>query len=169
MRRLAAVAALTLVLSGLAAPAMAADPVPSRELSQLTDAPVDPSPSHHKIKAPPLGKSDWYLLTHGGFSGGAATATDTAAAVSVHTAPVLIKAGLTVAKVAKVKALKQPKQVKTTKPAASPKQATAKATAQPKTTKAAKVKAPALTPQQAFQQAFANPPRVRPKMHPAGY
>lgn len=165
MRRLAAIAAVALALSGVAAPAMAAESVPNNQAYSLNDAPVDPSPSHHKIKPPAPGKGDLFQLFHGGFDNAASAAsTDSAAYVPTHSAAVLLKSGVVVAKIAKAKALKQPKQAK------QPKQKTAKTTAPAKTattaktTKATKVVAPTMTPQQAQQYAFQFPPRVRPKV-----
>lgn len=194
MRRVALGTVLAMALMGVAAPAMAAESVPDHQAVQINPAPVEPSPSHHKIKAPPAGThGDLWQLAHGGFKDGAdgtAVADEVAAATpqpSVHSVPVLIKAGVVVAKVAKAKAIKQPKkqtpnQAKAAKQqqakaAKQPKQAAAKPAKQPKTTKTTKVKNPPpaiptanQTSQQAsqtaFQQAFANPPRVRPRKHP---
>lgn len=173
MKRLAIAAVVALALSGVAAPAMAAEPVPDSQAYSLTDAPVDPAPSHHKIKPPAPGKGDLYLLFHGGFNDATSTdssGTDYAATAQERSSSVLLKAGLAVAKVAKVKALKQPKTAKQPKQA---KQKTQKQPAprkvvgakQPKTTKVSKLAPPSMTPQQAQQYAFQNPPRVRPKIH----
>lgn len=175
MRKLALAAAIALGLTGLAAPAMASEPVPSDQSYSLTGAPVDPSPSHHKIKPPVYGTGDLWQLIHGGFNDAAATAdtsgADYASTAQARSSSVLLAAGVVVAKVAKAKALKQPKQ---------PKQKTAKQAApktqkqppprkvvgakQPATTKATTALPPTMTPQQAQQYAFQFPVRVRPKI-----
>ena len=171
MKKLVIVATLALALTGVAAPAMASEPVPGDQSYSLTDAPVDPAPSHHKIKPPAFGTGDLYQLIHGGFND--ATSTDTsgadyAATAQSRSSAVLLKSGIVIAKVAKAKALTQPKQAK------QPKQATAKQAKQPKqpktttpkpakTTKTAKVVAPAMTPQQAQQYAFQHVVAARPK------
>lgn len=174
MKRLAIIATLGLALSGVATPAMAAEPIPQDQDYSLTVAPVDPSPSHHTIKAPKTEHGDLYLLFHGGFKDGTDSSPDgaTDAAVTPRSSAVLLTAGVVVAKVAKAKALKQPKQAKssTTKTAAA-KQKTQKqppprkviGAKQPKTTKVSKLAPPNMTPQQAMQYAFQNPPRIRPK------
>jgi hypothetical protein len=171
MKRLAIIATLGLALASVAAPAMASEPVPGDQSYSLTDAPVDPAPSHHKIKPPAPGKGDLYELLHGGFNDATSTdtsGTDYAATAQERSSAVLLKSGIIVAKVAKAKAIKQPKQPKqkTAKAAKQPKQAAAKAPTHSKTTKATTVKPPVMTVQQATQLAFAAPPKVRKvKLH----